>query len=203
MTASGGVPIGGDLSWVLDEAERREMRARFVRSITTRGNSSGPPVEGSPLVVEVVVPSHGLRNDTYAICEFAERDSVRQLVSIQFQARTGRALLKADLSAFPLAEVEDDLTGCCRTVEQLTLNRSPTFWERLAIFLGRSMRRLARTATGRSCFTSLSCTASCAHTPQPRARHTSSSLTAKNATRSVMTGLRRSLPVAGRCQHSW
>ena len=60
-------------------------------------------------MVEVVVPSHGLRNDTYAICEFAERDNVRQLVSVQFQARTGRALLKADLSTFPLAEVEDEL----------------------------------------------------------------------------------------------
>jgi len=102
-------PINGDLAWVLNEAERQQLRARFVRSVATRGNASGPPIEGSRLVVEVVVPSHGLRNDTYAICEFAERDSVRQLVSIQFQARTGRALLKADLSAFPLAEVEDEL----------------------------------------------------------------------------------------------
>ena len=89
VTVSGDAPIGGDLVWVLDEVERREMRVRFVRSVATRGNASGPPVEGSRLVVEVVVPSHGLRNDTYAICEFAERESVRQLVSIRFQARTG------------------------------------------------------------------------------------------------------------------
>ena len=60
-------------------------------------------------MVEVAVPSHGLRNDTYAICEFAERDSVRQLVSIQFQAGADRTLLKADLALFPLADVEDEL----------------------------------------------------------------------------------------------
>ena len=114
-------------------------------------------------------------------------------MSIQFQARTGRALLKADLSAFPLAEVEDEL-------DRLLQNRRASYGPEqvadvlgeIGTFPGRSMRRLARTATGRSCFTSLSCTASCAHTPQPRAG-TSSSLTAKNATRSVMTGLRRSL----------
>ena len=109
MSVSGDAPIGGDLVWVLNEDERQAIRVRFVRSVATRGNTSGSPAPGSRLVVEVVVPSHGLRNDTYAICEFAERDSTRQLVSIQFQARAGRALLKADLSAFPLAEVEDEL----------------------------------------------------------------------------------------------
>ena len=120
MNISGGAPIGGDLTWVLDKAERQEMRVRFVQSVATRGNTSGPPAPGSRLVVEVVVPSHGLRNDTYAICEFAEREGVRQLVSIQFQARTGRALLKADLSAFPLAEVEDEL-------ERLLQNRRTSY----------------------------------------------------------------------------
>ena len=130
MTVSGGAPIGRDLVWVLDEEERQEMRARFVRSVATRGNASGSPVEGSRLVVEVVVPSHGLRNDTYAICEFAERDSVRQLVSIQFQARTGRALLKADLSTFPLAEVEDEL-------DRLLQNRRASYGsEQVADVLG-------------------------------------------------------------------
>ena len=81
-------------------------------------------------MVEVVVPSHGLRNDTYAICEFAERSSVRQLVSIQFQARAGRALLKADLSAFPLADVEDEL-------DRLLQNRRASYGsEQVADVLG-------------------------------------------------------------------
>ena len=130
MTVSDDTPIGEDLVWVLDEVELQEMRVRFIRSVTSRGNASGPPVEGSRLVVEVVVPSHGLRNDTYAICEFAERESVRQLVSIQFQARTGRALLKADLSAFPLAEVEDEL-------DRLLQNRRASYGsEQVADVLG-------------------------------------------------------------------
>ena len=109
MTVSVDKPNGGDLVWLLDDVERQQLRARFVRSIGARDNASGPPVQGSRLVVEVVVPSHGLRNDTYATCEFAERDGVRRLVSIQFQASADRTLLKADLALFPLAEVEDEL----------------------------------------------------------------------------------------------
>ena len=109
MTISSDKPIDGDLVWVLDDGERQQLRARFVRSVATRGNASGPPMKGSRLVVEVVVPSHGLRNDVFAVCEFAERDSVRRLVSIQFHASADRTLLKADLALFPLAEVEDEL----------------------------------------------------------------------------------------------
>ena len=109
MTIPGDRPIDGDLVWVLDDGERQQLRARFVRSVATRGNASGPPMQGSRLVVEVVVPSHGLRNDVFAVCEFAERDSVRRLVSIQFHASADRTLLKADLTLFPLAEVEDEL----------------------------------------------------------------------------------------------
>jgi len=94
------------------------------------GNAAGPPAKGSRLVVEVVVPSHGLRNGVYAICEFAERDSVRQLVSLQFQAGTDRALLKADLTTFPLAEVEDEL-------DRLLQNRRATYGpEQVADVLG-------------------------------------------------------------------
>jgi len=123
-------PLNGELAWVLNEAERHQLRARFVRSVATRGNASGPPIEGSRLVVEVAVPSHGLRNDTYAICEFTEHDNVRQLVSIQFHARAGRALLKADLSAFPLAEVEDEL-------DRLLQNRRASYGsEQVADVLG-------------------------------------------------------------------
>ena len=76
---------------------------------------------GSHLVVEVVVPSHGLRNDTYAICEFAEHDGVRQLVSIQFQARAGRALLKADLSTFRWRRLKMSLIGVAEPSSQLRL----------------------------------------------------------------------------------
>lgn len=81
-------------------------------------------------MVEVVVPSHGLRNDTYAVCEFAERDSVRQLVSIQFQAGADRTLLKADLALFPLADVEDEL-------DRLLQNRRASYGsEQVADVLG-------------------------------------------------------------------
>lgn len=130
MTARTDKPTDGDLVWVLDDFERQQMRARFVRSVTTRGNAAGPPAKGSRLVVEVVVPAHGLRNGVYAICEFAERDSVRQLVSLQFQAGTDRALLKADLTTFPLAEVEDEL-------DRLLQNRRATYGpEQVADVLG-------------------------------------------------------------------
>ena len=51
-------------------------------------------------------------------------------MSIQFQARAGRALLKADLSAFPLADVEDELD---RLLQNRRANYGP---EQVADVLG-------------------------------------------------------------------
>jgi len=107
-------PPAPDLVWVLSDADREDLRTRFLRSVTTKGNAAGPQSAGNRLVVEAVVPSEGLRNGVFAICEFEERDGTRRLASIRLQSDSDRTLLKVDLTTFPLVELEEELDRALR-----------------------------------------------------------------------------------------